>query len=52
MAKHRYLCPMRWADMDIYQHINNSAFFSYLEQARIDARPGDVLEHGLAARLA
>jgi acyl-CoA thioester hydrolase len=36
MAKHRYLCPMRWADMDIYQHINNSAFFSYLEQARID----------------
>lgn len=36
MPRHRYLCPMRWADMDGFGHINNSAFFAYLEQARID----------------
>jgi len=26
---------MRWADMDAYRHINNSAYLAYLEQARI-----------------
>lgn len=36
MAKHTYLCPMRWSDMDAQGHVNNSAFLVYLEQARID----------------
>jgi acyl-CoA thioester hydrolase len=36
MARHRYLCAMRWADMDVQGHINNAAFVTYLEQARID----------------
>jgi acyl-CoA thioester hydrolase len=27
---------MRWSDMDAQGHVNNSAFFVYLEQARID----------------
>jgi acyl-CoA thioester hydrolase len=26
---------MRWSDMDAYRHINNAAYFSYLEQARV-----------------
>ena len=26
---------MRWADMDAYQHINNVAFLSYFEMARV-----------------
>ena len=26
---------MRWSDMDAYGHINNSAYFAYLEQARV-----------------
>ncbi|HEY8302439.1 MAG TPA: thioesterase family protein [Jatrophihabitans sp.] len=26
---------MRWADMDAYRHINNSAYLAYLEQARV-----------------
>ncbi|HVX43086.1 MAG TPA: acyl-CoA thioesterase [Mycobacteriales bacterium] len=34
--RHTYLCPMRWSDMDAQGHVNNSAFFVYLEQARID----------------
>lgn len=36
MARHTYLCPMRWADMDAYGHINNTVYLAYLEQARID----------------
>ncbi len=27
---------MRWGDMDAYQHVNNVAYFSYLEEARVD----------------
>jgi acyl-CoA thioester hydrolase len=26
---------MRWSDMDAYRHVNNSAYFEYLEQARV-----------------
>jgi acyl-CoA thioester hydrolase len=26
---------MRWADMDAFRHINNSAYLAYLEQARV-----------------
>jgi acyl-CoA thioester hydrolase len=28
--------PMRWSDMDAYQHINNVAFLGYLEMARVN----------------
>ena len=27
--------PMRWSDMDAYQHINNVAFLGYFESARV-----------------
>ena len=27
--------PMRWSDMDAYQHINNVAFLGYFEMARV-----------------
>jgi acyl-CoA thioester hydrolase len=27
---------MRWADQDPYGHVNNTLFFAYLEQARVD----------------
>ncbi|MGN6090497.1 MAG: acyl-CoA thioesterase [Actinomycetales bacterium] len=36
MARHTYLCPMRWSDMDAYGHVNNVRFLTYLEEARID----------------
>jgi acyl-CoA thioester hydrolase len=36
MARHIYRCPLRWADMDAYGHINNVIFLRYLEEARID----------------
>ncbi|MCW2538923.1 MAG: acyl-CoA thioesterase [Frankiales bacterium] len=28
-------CAMRWSDMDAYGHINNTAYLSYMEQARV-----------------
>ncbi|GAA2926273.1 acyl-CoA thioesterase [Streptomyces mexicanus] len=34
--RHTYRCPLRWADMDAYGHVNNVVFLRYLEEARID----------------
>jgi len=36
MARHIFRCPLRWADMDAFGHINNVVFLRYLEEARID----------------
>ncbi|MEM9998314.1 MAG: thioesterase family protein [Bacteroidota bacterium] len=29
--------PVRWADQDAFGHVNNAVYFTYLEQARIEA---------------
>ena len=36
MARHRFLCPLRWADVDVYGVINNVSIMRYLEEARVD----------------
>ncbi|MFD7899543.1 MULTISPECIES: thioesterase family protein [unclassified Streptomyces] len=45
MARHFYICPLRWSDMDAFGHVNNVVFLRYLEEARIDfmfrLAPGD-----------
>jgi acyl-CoA thioester hydrolase len=28
--------PLRWGDMDAMGHVNNTVYFRYLEQARIE----------------
>jgi len=33
---HTSLQPLRWADMDMLGHVNNVAYFRYMEQARIE----------------
>ncbi|MGY1708402.1 acyl-CoA thioesterase [Geodermatophilus sp. SYSU D00758] len=33
--RHTVQVPMRWSDMDAYQHINNVAFLGYFEMARV-----------------
>jgi len=33
---HTSLQPIRWADMDMLGHVNNVAYFRYMEQARIE----------------
>ena len=34
-VRHTVQVPMRWSDMDAYQHINNVAFLGYFEMARV-----------------
>ena len=36
VVRHTVAVPMRWSDMDAYQHINNVAFLGYFEMARVD----------------
>ncbi len=36
MARHVFLCPLRWSDMDSYGHVNNVVYLRYLEEARVD----------------
>jgi acyl-CoA thioester hydrolase len=33
---HETIISIRWGDMDSYRHINNTAYFRYMEQARIE----------------
>ena len=28
--------PIRWGDMDAYGHVNNTIYFRYMEQARVE----------------
>ncbi|MER5291264.1 MULTISPECIES: acyl-CoA thioesterase [Streptomyces] len=46
--RHLYRCPLRWADMDAYGHVNNVVFLRYLEEARIDFlfRPDKEFKQG------
>lgn len=33
---HSALIPIRWGDMDAYNHVNNTIYFRYMEQARVE----------------
>ncbi|MDP2194899.1 MAG: acyl-CoA thioesterase, partial [Rhodocyclaceae bacterium] len=33
---HTLRIPVRWGDMDALGHVNNTVYFRYTEQARID----------------
>lgn len=34
--RHRYVCPIRWADLDQLGHVNNARYVDYLQEARLD----------------
>ncbi|MGI8627320.1 MAG: acyl-CoA thioesterase [Geodermatophilaceae bacterium] len=36
MTRQRVPVSMRWSDQDPFQHVNNAAFLTYLEQARVE----------------
>ena len=36
MARHIYYCPMRWADLDLFGHVNNVTYVDYMQEARVD----------------
>jgi acyl-CoA thioester hydrolase len=55
--RHVYLCPLRWADMDAFGHVNNVVYLRYLEQARVDwmfitAKEAGVVEFSLGTVVA
>lgn len=33
---HEMVMPIRWGDMDSYGHVNNTVYFRYMEQARVE----------------
>ena len=33
---HEMIMSIRWGDMDAYGHINNTVYFRYMEQARVE----------------
>jgi len=33
---HEMVMPIRWGDMDTYGHVNNTVYFRYMEQARVE----------------
>jgi acyl-CoA thioester hydrolase len=33
---HEIVTPIRWGDMDAYGHVNNTIYFRYMEQARVE----------------
>ena len=43
--------PMRWRDMDINRHVNNTVYFRYFEQARIEWCDRVRAEHGQSGGL-
>ncbi len=52
--RHTTECPVRWADMDMLQHVNNVTYVDYLQEARIDMfmshaefRGGEELAEGV-----
>jgi len=36
VARHVFLCQLRWSDMDAFGHVNNVVFLHYLQEARVD----------------
>jgi acyl-CoA thioester hydrolase len=45
-VRHRYECPLRWADQDLLGHVNNVVYVDYLQEARVDM----LRTHGPAAQ--
>lgn len=52
---HTYRFDVRWGDMDALGHVNNSRYFTYFEQARVDwmrTLPGGGFSDGTGPVLA
>jgi acyl-CoA thioester hydrolase len=43
---HTSIQPIRWADMDALGHVNNTVYFRYMEQARIEWLYEQARVHG------
>ena len=36
MPRHTFDVAVRWSDMDVYGHVNNVVYLTFLEEARVD----------------
>ena len=34
--KHQFKCQVRWGDLDAFLHVNNAAYLTYIQEARVD----------------
>lgn len=34
--KHNFKCQVRWGDLDAFLHVNNAAYLTYIQEARVD----------------
>ena len=34
--KHKFKCQVRWGDLDAFMHVNNAAYLTYIQEARVD----------------
>ena len=44
---HTSIQPIRWGDMDALGHVNNTVYFRYMEQARLEWLFAQAGQHGL-----
>lgn len=35
VSEHVFACPVRWSDLDAFNHVNNVTFLEYLQEARV-----------------
>lgn len=49
MARYVYHCPLRWSDMDAFQHVNNARFLTLYEEARVALMFNGAKKHGLTS---
>jgi acyl-CoA thioester hydrolase len=49
VTRHITEVPMRWSDLDAYQHVNNVVFLRYLQEARVDMLFVHAPAHGAEA---
>jgi len=49
MARYVYHCPLRWSDMDAFQHVNNARFLTLYEEARVALMFNAAKKHGLTS---
>ena len=49
MARFVYHCPLRWSDMDAFQHVNNARFLTLYEEARVALMFNAAKKHGLTS---
>ena len=47
---HTSIQPIRWGDMDAFGHVNNTVYFRYMEQARIEWLYEQSRIHGASDR--